>query len=103
MASRTKAQEQLLEYAQSKRIADKLTTSEGIPIDDKTNVITVGPRCPMLLQDHVFLDEMAHFDRERVPERVVHAKGAGAFGSVNVDRMSHECLYDASDVISTVS
>jgi len=47
-------------------------------------VLTVGPRGPMLLQDITFLDELAHFDRERIPERVVHAKGAGAFGYFEV-------------------
>ena len=49
----------------------------GIPIDDKTNSKTAGPRGPMLMEDTVYMDEMAHFDRERIPERVVHAKGAG--------------------------
>lgn len=39
--------------------------------------MSVGPRGPLLLKDHVFQDEMAHFDRERIPERVVHAKGGG--------------------------
>jgi len=47
-------------------------------------MITAGPRGPVLLQDVVFVDEMAHFDRERSPERVVHAKGAGAFGYFEV-------------------
>ena len=56
---------------------DVLTTSHGHPIDSKTATLTVGPRGPVALQDYVFLDEMAHFDRERIPERVVHAKGAG--------------------------
>ena len=54
-----------------------LTTSHGHPIDDKQAVQTVGPRGPMLMQDFMYMDEMAHFDRERIPERVVHAKGAG--------------------------
>ena len=40
-------------------------------------MLTAGSKEPVLLQDYVFLDEMAHFDRERIPERVVHAKGAG--------------------------
>uniref|UniRef100_A0A673MRI6 Catalase n=1 Tax=Sinocyclocheilus rhinocerous TaxID=307959 RepID=A0A673MRI6_9TELE len=44
---------------------------------DKLNLMTAGPRGPLLVQDVVFTDEMAHFDRERIPERVVHAKGAG--------------------------
>ena len=54
-----------------------MTTEQGIPIDDKQNVITAGKRGPMLMQDVIYMDEMAHFDRERIPERVVHAKGAG--------------------------
>ncbi|XP_066439603.1 catalase-like [Eleutherodactylus coqui] len=61
-----------------------LTTGAGIPIGDKLNVLTAGPRGPLLVQDTVFIDEMAHFDRERIPERVVHAKGAGAFGYFEV-------------------
>ncbi|PIO57633.1 hypothetical protein TELCIR_20948, partial [Teladorsagia circumcincta] len=52
-----------------------LTTSNGAPIANKTNALTAGPRGPMLMQDVVYMDEMAHFDRERIPERVVHAKG----------------------------
>uniref|UniRef100_A0ABI7Z8B7 Catalase n=1 Tax=Felis catus TaxID=9685 RepID=A0ABI7Z8B7_FELCA len=63
---------------------DVLTTGAGNPIGDKLNVITAGPRGPLLVQDVVFTDEMAHFDRERIPERVVHAKGAGAFGYFEV-------------------
>ncbi|XP_018115748.1 catalase [Xenopus laevis] len=61
-----------------------LTTGAGIPTGDKLNVLTAGPRGPMLMQDVVFTEEMAHFDRERIPERVVHAKGAGAFGYFEV-------------------
>ncbi|XP_024085312.1 catalase-like [Cimex lectularius] len=61
-----------------------ITNSGGNPVDDKTNVMTVGERGPMLLQDMVFIDEAQHFNRERIPERVVHAKGAGAFGYFEV-------------------
>ncbi|NXW00099.1 CATA Catalase, partial [Fregetta grallaria] len=61
-----------------------LTTGAGNPVGDKLNVLTVGPHGPLLVQDVVFTDEMAHFDRERIPERVVHAKGAGAFGYFEV-------------------
>lgn len=50
----------------------------------KTASQTVGERGPILLQDINFLDEMTHFDRERIPERVVHAKGAGAFGYLEI-------------------
>ena len=63
---------------------DVLTTGNGAPIDTKTSTMTVGPRGPVLLQDVQFLDEMSHFDRERIPERVVHAKGGGAFGYFEV-------------------
>ncbi|XP_074004804.1 catalase [Numenius arquata] len=63
---------------------DVLTTGAGNPVGDKLNIMTVGPRGPLLVQDVVFTDEMAHFDRERIPERVVHAKGAGAFGYFEV-------------------
>lgn len=54
-----------------------MTTGGGHPIGDKLNLQTAGPRGPLLVQDVIFTDEMAHFDRERIPERVVHAKGAG--------------------------
>lgn len=50
----------------------------------KTASLTVGPRGPILLQDVNFIDEMSAFDRERIPERVVHAKGGGAFGYFEV-------------------
>ncbi|KAM6133324.1 catalase [Phoenicopterus ruber ruber] len=66
------------------RKPDVLTTGAGNPVGDKLNILTVGPRGPLLVQDVVFTDEMAHFDRERIPERVVHAKGAGAFGYFEV-------------------
>lgn len=61
-----------------------MTTSSGTPVGNKNAVQTVGPRGPMLLQDVVYLDEMAHFDRERIPERVVHAKGGGTKIIVNI-------------------
>lgn len=60
------------------------TLGTGAPIGVKTAVQTVGKRGPILLQDINYIDEMAHFDRERIPERVVHAKGAGAFGYFEV-------------------
>ena len=44
-----------------------------------TASLTVGPRGPMLFQDNIFFDEITHFDEERIPERVVHAKGAGKY------------------------
>jgi catalase len=54
-----------------------MTLSTGAPVGNKNASLTVGPRGPMLMQDVVYMNEMAHFDRERIPERVVHAKGAG--------------------------
>lgn len=56
-----------------------ILTGYGVPISSKESSLTVGPYGPLLLQDVEFLDELAHFDRERIPERVVHAKGAGEF------------------------
>jgi len=62
----------------------QLTTDQGVPISDNQNSLTVGERGPVLLQDVQFIEKMAHFDRERIPERVVHAKGAGAHGYFQV-------------------
>ena len=56
-----------------------LLSGNGEPIANKTDILTAGKYGPALLQDFVFLDEMSHFDRERIPERVVHAKGAGDY------------------------
>lgn len=61
-----------------------LTTAAGCPVADNQNSITAGPRGPLLMQDVHLLEKMAHFNRERVPERVVHAKGAGAYGRFTV-------------------
>lgn len=59
---------------------DKLTTEVGAPVGDNNNSATAGKRGPMLLQDTWFLEKLAHFDREVIPERRMHAKGSGAFG-----------------------
>jgi catalase len=61
-----------------------LTTASGIPVADNQNSLTAGPRGPVLMQDFHLIEKMAHFNRERIPERVVHAKGAGAFGTFTV-------------------
>ena len=61
-----------------------ITTSTGAPIDDNQNSLTAGPRGPILAQDFALLDKLAHFARERIPERVVHAKGAGAHGYLEI-------------------
>ncbi|MFP7170432.1 catalase KatA [Terribacillus halophilus] len=62
----------------------KLTTSWGAPVGDNQNSQTAGSRGPTLIQDVHLLEKLAHFNRERVPERVVHAKGAGAHGYFEV-------------------
>jgi len=59
----------------------KLTDNAGAPVADNQNVLTAGPRGPMLLQDVWFLEKLASFDREVIPERRMHAKGSGAFGT----------------------
>ena len=61
-----------------------LTTADGMPIADNQNSLSVGPRGPLLSEDFHLAEKMAHFNRERIPERVVHAKGAGAFGTFTV-------------------
>ena len=58
----------------------RLTTAFGKPVDDDQNSVTAGERGPVLMQDVHLLEKLGHFDRERIPERVVHAKGAGAGG-----------------------
>lgn len=58
--------------------------TNGAPVPDNQNVLTAGPRGPMLLQDIWFLEKMAHFDREVIPERRMHAKGSGAYGTFTV-------------------
>lgn len=61
-----------------------LTSNAGAPVADNQNVLTAGPRGPMLLQDVWFLEKLASFDREVIPERRMHAKGSGAFGTFTV-------------------
>ncbi|MEQ8786924.1 MAG: catalase [Pirellulaceae bacterium] len=62
----------------------KLTTAGGCPIADNQNSMTAGPRGPLLMQDVQLLEQMQAFNRERIPERVVHAKGSGAHGKFTV-------------------
>src|SRR5215204_5666903 len=57
-----------------------LTTRQGHPVYDNQNQRTVGARGPATLENYHFLEKISHFDRERIPERVVHARGAVAFG-----------------------
>ncbi len=62
----------------------RLTTTAGAPVADNQNSETAGPRGPVLLQDYQLLEKLAHQNRERIPERVVHAKGWGAFGTLKI-------------------
>src|SRR5215510_11294058 len=61
-----------------------LTTAAGIPVGDNQNSLTAGPRGPLLVQDWQLFERHAHFNRERIPERVVHAKGSGAYGTLTI-------------------
>ena len=61
-----------------------LTTAAGAPVVDNVNIMTAGPRGPALLQDVWLIEKLAHFDREVIPERRMHAKGSGAFGTFTV-------------------
>jgi len=63
-----------------------MTTSAGAPVADNQNSMTAGPRGPGLLQDYQLIEKLAHQNRERIPERVVHAKGWGAFGTLTVTK-----------------
>ena len=62
----------------------KLTTSAGAPVADNQNSLTAGPQGPVLIQDYQLTEKLAHQNRERIPERVVHAKGWGAHGTFTV-------------------
>ncbi|SCF65421.1 catalase [Streptomyces sp. Ncost-T10-10d] len=77
-----------------------LTTAVGAPVPDNQNSLTAGPRGPMLLQDVWFLEKLAHFDREVIPERRMHAKGSGAFGTFTV---THDITrYTSAKIFSEV-
>lgn len=63
---------------------DTLTTAAGIPVGDNQNSLTAGARGPLLVQDWQLFEKHAHFNRERIPERVVHAKGSAAYGTLTI-------------------
>ncbi len=86
--------------AENEKKNKSLTTSTGTPVPDNQNIQTAGVRGPALLQDFWFLEKMAHFDREVIPERRMHAKGSGAFGTFTVtDDISK---YSMADIFSEV-
>ena len=71
------------------------TTSNGVPMPHPYETQRVGENGPLLLQDHHLIDLLSHFDRERIPERVVHAKGGGAHGIYRTtDALDDLCLAD---------
>ncbi|MCY1055274.1 catalase [Nannocystis sp. SCPEA4] len=63
-----------------------LTTNQGVPVGDDNNSLKAGPRGPTLLEDFIFREKITHFDHERIPERVVHARGEGAHGYFEVTK-----------------
>ena len=78
----------------------KLTNNGGAPVSDNQNVLTAGARGPMLLQDVWFLEKLAHFDREVIPERRMHAKGSGAYGTFTV---THDITqYSKANIFSEI-
>jgi catalase len=78
----------------------KLTTAAGAPVADNQNILTAGPRGPALLQDVWLIEKLAHFDREVIPERRMHAKGAGAFGTF---RVTHDITqYTRANIFSAI-
>jgi catalase len=75
----------------------QLTTANGVPVRDNQNSLTAGVRGPIVFEDFHLFEKLAHFNRERIPERVVHAKGSGAFGELTVThditRYTHAALF----------
>src|SRR5438105_13633819 len=67
-----------------KKKRQHLTHATGTPVTDNLNILTAGPLGPALLQDLWLIEKLAHFDREGIPERRMHAKGAGAHGTFTV-------------------
>lgn len=78
----------------------KLTTTAGNPIADNQNSLSAGARGPLLLQDYQLIEKLAHQNRERIPERVVHAKGWGAFGTLTITNDISK--YSRAKIFSTV-
>src|SRR5204862_6118985 len=73
------------------------TTDGGVPVPSDEHSLTVGPDGPILLQDHYLIEQMAQFNRERIPERQPHAKGSGAYGTFrtleDVSRYTRAALF----------
>ena len=67
-----------------------LTTSQGAPVSHDEDSLSVGPRGPLAMQDSFLIEKLAHFNRERIPERVVHARGSGAYGTFTLKKSLKE-------------
>lgn len=81
-------------------ISKKLTNASGIPYAHNEDTMSIGARGPLLLQDFILHEKLAHFNRERIPERVVHAKGTGAYGTFTV---THDITqYTRAKVFNTI-
>jgi len=78
----------------------QLTTTAGAVVADNQNSVTAGPHGPLLVQDYQLIEKLAHQNRERIPERVVHAKGSGAYGTFEVTRNVKQ--YTCADFLSAV-
>src|SRR6202795_159600 len=77
-----------------------MTTTGGNPIADNQNSITAGARGPLLMQDYQLLEKLAHQNRERFPERTVHAKGTAAYGTLTI---THDITrYTKASVFATI-
>jgi catalase len=77
-----------------------MTTTGGNPIADNQNSLSAGPRGPLLMQDYQLIEKLAHQNRERIPERAVHAKGSGAFGTLTI---THDITkYSKASVFSQI-
>ena len=84
MASERKSQQQGYAGGETHQTTDEdhpvLTTNHGTPIADNQNQLKAGARGPVLLEDEIFREKINHFDHERIPERIVHARGSAAHG-----------------------
>jgi catalase len=76
--------EQNILMSRVKQSPSQLTTTGGNPVADNQNSITAGPRGPLLMQDYQLLEKLAHQNRERIPERTVHAKGTAGYGTLTI-------------------
>ena len=82
--SKTDAKSQSLAPDRRDNRDAQLTTNQGVPIENDQDQLKLGDRGPTLMEDFHFREKLTHFDHERIPERVVHAKGSGAYGYLQV-------------------